>query len=59
MREAKVEDPRAALERGIITRAEAERIAEMDEAVDRAIEVDSFAPHEIMAGAVRREEAAE
>jgi acyl-CoA dehydrogenase len=58
MREAGMEDPNLALSRPIITRREAASLAEMIEAVDRAIEVDSFAPEEI-APWVAREEAAQ
>ncbi len=56
MREAGIEDPRAARERGVITEPEAEQLAGMAEAVDRAIEVDSFPPEEIVPAHMRREE---
>ncbi|HUF86101.1 MAG TPA: acyl-CoA dehydrogenase [Thermohalobaculum sp.] len=58
MREAGIEDPRAALARAVITEREADQLTEMMEAVDRAIEVDSFAPEDISVR-TRREEAAE
>ncbi|RIY03374.1 acyl-CoA dehydrogenase [Aureimonas flava] len=42
MREAKLRDPQAALERGVVTAAEVEQLAEAEAAVQRAIAVDSF-----------------
>lgn len=51
LREADCDDPATARERGLVDDAEAARLAEMAEAVGRAIEVDDFAPEEISPGA--------
>ncbi len=51
LRDAKCDDPEEAVARGLISESDADQLAEMAAAVDKAVEVDAFAPEEISGAA--------